>query len=204
MKNFNSRSSHSHHGSKRHELVQHTNSHGLQALTHTYIKTVTTTLCQAPAQLLQNLESNFILKVPEKESKPLTRRKPLIAYISIAKYKLLATILSQRSYLPCPWAIVWPYVFEVGIRTLPRQTKTSWRSYVHGDGNQTLTLQHWWEARLAKSARAASDPLSYRPPHISISCIKILYMLLFLSFLPEPAASMLHVALIWPSRLTGR
>ena len=26
---------------------------------HTYINNVTTTLCEAPAQLLQNLESNF-------------------------------------------------------------------------------------------------------------------------------------------------
>ena len=31
---------------------------------HTYTNTVATTLCQATAQLLQNLESKFILKVP--------------------------------------------------------------------------------------------------------------------------------------------
>ena len=29
---------------------------------HTYINTATTTLCEAPAQLLQKLESNFCLK----------------------------------------------------------------------------------------------------------------------------------------------
>ena len=32
---------------------------GSHAFTHTYIHIVTTTLCEAPAQLLQNLESNF-------------------------------------------------------------------------------------------------------------------------------------------------
>ena len=48
MKTFNSRGSHGHLGSKC-------------AFTHTlYINTVTTTLCEAPAQLVHNLESNFI------------------------------------------------------------------------------------------------------------------------------------------------
>ena len=32
---------------------------------HTYINTVTTTLCEVPAHLLQNLESNVFLKLPE-------------------------------------------------------------------------------------------------------------------------------------------
>ena len=55
------------HGSKRRELAQHAHTRGSHAFTHsdTYINTVTTTLCEASAQLLQNLESNFILKVPE-------------------------------------------------------------------------------------------------------------------------------------------
>ena len=59
MKNFNRRSSHDHHSSKRHKLVQHVHSRGSQAFTHTfYINTVTTTLCEAPAQLLHNLETD--------------------------------------------------------------------------------------------------------------------------------------------------
>ena len=53
-----------HHGSnsKRRELAQHVLSRGSHAFTHTltYINTVTTTSCEAPAQLLQNLESNFL------------------------------------------------------------------------------------------------------------------------------------------------
>ena len=54
MKNFNRRSSHGNHGSKRRELAaQHAHSHGSHAFaSHTYIDTVTTTSCEAPAQLL--------------------------------------------------------------------------------------------------------------------------------------------------------
>ena len=52
MKNFNGRSSHGHLGSKRRELAQHTHSSESHAFTdsHTYINTVTTILCEAPAQ----------------------------------------------------------------------------------------------------------------------------------------------------------
>ena len=66
-KNFNRRSSHGHHGSKRRELAQAAHSHGPQAFTHTLTSTQvrTTALCEAAAQLLQNLESNFVLKVLE-------------------------------------------------------------------------------------------------------------------------------------------
>ena len=39
MKNFNSRDSHGHHGSKRRELVQHGHSHGSHAFTHTVTST---------------------------------------------------------------------------------------------------------------------------------------------------------------------
>ena len=63
MKNFNRCSSPGHHGSKCCELAQHAHSRGSHAYTHT--NTVTTTLREALAQLLQNLDSNFILKVPE-------------------------------------------------------------------------------------------------------------------------------------------
>ena len=53
MKNFNRRSSHGYRGSKRRELAQHAHSRGSRAFTHTlYINTVTTTQCEAPAQLL--------------------------------------------------------------------------------------------------------------------------------------------------------
>ena len=41
------------------ELAQHVYSRGSHAFTHTYINTVTITLCEALAQLLQNLESNL-------------------------------------------------------------------------------------------------------------------------------------------------
>ena len=60
LKYFNRRSSpHGHHGSKHRELAQHAHSLGLRAFTHAqfYINTVATTWCEAPAQLLQNLES---------------------------------------------------------------------------------------------------------------------------------------------------
>ena len=57
MKKFNRRSSHGSHGSKRHKLAQHALSRGLHA--HTYINTVSTTLCKAPAHLLQDLETNY-------------------------------------------------------------------------------------------------------------------------------------------------
>ena len=52
------RSSHGHHGSKRRELVQHAHSRGSHAFTHTLTSTqlVTTTWCEGPAQLLENLE----------------------------------------------------------------------------------------------------------------------------------------------------
>ena len=56
--NCNSRgSSHSHHGPKRRELAQHAHWRGSHAFAHAL--TSTSTLCEAPAQLLQNLESNF-------------------------------------------------------------------------------------------------------------------------------------------------
>ena len=59
-KNFNRRSSHGHHCSKRRELAQHAHSRWSHAFTHhTYLNTVTTTLRKAPAQQLQNLESIF-------------------------------------------------------------------------------------------------------------------------------------------------
>ena len=58
--NFNGRNSHGNHGSKRRELAQHAHSHGSHAFTHTlYINTVTTTWCEAPAQLLHHLEWMF-------------------------------------------------------------------------------------------------------------------------------------------------
>ena len=65
MKNFNRRSSHGHHGSKRHELAPHALTWIAHIHSHTYMNTVTTTLCEVPAQLLQNLESILILKVPQ-------------------------------------------------------------------------------------------------------------------------------------------
>ena len=60
-KNFNRRGFHGQHGSKRRELAQHAHSRGSHAFTRTliYINTVITTLCQAPAQVLQNLKSNL-------------------------------------------------------------------------------------------------------------------------------------------------
>ena len=54
MKNFNRRTSHGHYGSKRRKLTWIARIHS-----HTFINTVKTTLCEAPPQLLQNLESNF-------------------------------------------------------------------------------------------------------------------------------------------------
>ena len=58
MKNGNRRSSHGHRGSKRRELaVTRTLTWIARILSHTYINTVITTLCEAPAQLLHNLES---------------------------------------------------------------------------------------------------------------------------------------------------
>ena len=63
MKNFNRCSSHGDQGSKRSELAQHAPSFGLHAFTHTLTWThlLTTTLYKAPAQLLQNLESIFLI-----------------------------------------------------------------------------------------------------------------------------------------------
>ena len=55
IKNFNRRSSHGHHGSKRRELAQNAHSRGSYALLD--INTVRTALCEAPGQLLHNLES---------------------------------------------------------------------------------------------------------------------------------------------------
>ena len=52
-KNFTRRSFHGHHSSKRRELEQHAFAHTLQ---HSYSHV---TFCEAPAQLLHNLESNF-------------------------------------------------------------------------------------------------------------------------------------------------
>ena len=54
MKRFNRRNSHGQHGSKRRELAQHAHSRGSHPFTHTlnHINTVTTRLCEAPAQLL--------------------------------------------------------------------------------------------------------------------------------------------------------
>ena len=51
-KNFNTLDSHGDHGAKRRELAQHIHSHGSHAFTHTLNDTVTTTWCEALAQLL--------------------------------------------------------------------------------------------------------------------------------------------------------
>ena len=61
MKEFNRRSSHGHHGSKRRELAQHAHSRVSQAFTHALTSTQLhpTMLCEAPAQLLLNLKSNL-------------------------------------------------------------------------------------------------------------------------------------------------
>ena len=58
-KKFNKHSSHDQHGSKRSKLVQHIHSCLSHAFTHT--SAVTTTLCKAPAQLLQIEESDLYL-----------------------------------------------------------------------------------------------------------------------------------------------
>ena len=82
MKNFNRRSSHGHHGSKRHKLAQHAHSRGSHTFTHTlYINTVTTTLCETPAQLLQILEWNFYFDgyLREEEQTGAPREKPQTA-----------------------------------------------------------------------------------------------------------------------------
>ena len=49
---------------KRRELAQHAHSQAWIARihSHTYINTVTTSLCEAPTQLLHNLESNFLFE----------------------------------------------------------------------------------------------------------------------------------------------
>ena len=59
--NFNRHSSHGHHGWKCHELAQHAQLTWIAHIihSHTDINTVTTMWHEAPAQLLQNLESNF-------------------------------------------------------------------------------------------------------------------------------------------------
>ena len=59
INNFNRRSSHGHHGSKCCELAH---SRGSHTFTHTL---TSTTLCQAPAHLLQNLESKQKFKLAE-------------------------------------------------------------------------------------------------------------------------------------------
>ena len=68
MKNFNRRSFHGGHGSKRRELAELTRTLTWVARihSHTYINIIRNTWCEAPAQLLQNFENrSFILKVPE-------------------------------------------------------------------------------------------------------------------------------------------
>ena len=65
MMNFTRRSSRGHHGSKRRELAQHAHSTWIAPRifhSRTYIDTVTSTLCEAPALLLQNLEYNCICR----------------------------------------------------------------------------------------------------------------------------------------------
>ena len=48
-----------------HTPVDRTHSLTTQLHQHSYINTVTTTLCEAPAELLHNLESTFWGKVPD-------------------------------------------------------------------------------------------------------------------------------------------
>ena len=52
MKKFYKRDSHGHHGSKRRELAQHILTWIARIHSHSYINTVTTTWCEALAQLL--------------------------------------------------------------------------------------------------------------------------------------------------------
>ena len=79
---------------------------------HTCINTVITTWCEAPAQLLHNLESNFFFE--DTWGRGSKQKTPdSLAAIGI-------TYERRKSNVP--------------------------------DGNWILTLQHWWYARLAKSA----------------------------------------------------
>ena len=66
MKNFNTRSSHGHHGSKRRELAQHAHSRRSHALTHTLAPTQLQpryAKCQLSYYIIWNQICN--LKVPE-------------------------------------------------------------------------------------------------------------------------------------------
>ena len=63
MKHFNRRSSQEHLMAQSAVNWRNIHSRGSHAFTRTHTTTVTTTLCEAPAQLLQNMESNFYFEV---------------------------------------------------------------------------------------------------------------------------------------------
>ena len=63
MKNSNRRSSHGHRGSKRRERAHHAHLHGSHAFTHTLTPIqYTTTLCEAPAQLITEFGIEFFFR----------------------------------------------------------------------------------------------------------------------------------------------
>ena len=80
MKNFNG---HGHHGSKRSKLVQHALTWIARIHSHTYINTVTTTWCEAPAQLLQKFGIDFYFEGTwGRGSKPeYPEKKQLVSHI---------------------------------------------------------------------------------------------------------------------------
>ena len=123
MKNFNRRRSQGHHGSKRRELAQHAYSHGSHAFTHTLdINTVTTTLCEASAQLLHNLESNFNFQgTSGRGSKPEVPRKTTTDSMPANQYHILEEKiqLPRRELNPHPPALV---ISSPGQERTPRLT----------------------------------------------------------------------------------
>ena len=104
MKTINRRSSHGHHGSKS---IERTLTWIARIHSHTFINTVTTTLCEAPAHILQHFKLNFILKVPDGGggwgANRSTRRTPPTACPLISS--LCSTGSSEEDYPPditCP------------------------------------------------------------------------------------------------------
>ena len=63
---------------------------------HTYINTVTTAWCEAPVQLLQNMESNFMLKVSEGGGE--NRSTRIVVVGAAAAVVVVVVVISAASF----------------------------------------------------------------------------------------------------------
>ena len=92
MKNFNRRSSHGYHGSKRRELAQHAHSHGLHTVTSTQLQS----RCAKHQLSYYSIWNQIIiLKVPEEGGANRSTREKKTDSLPANRYRILEETIQR-------------------------------------------------------------------------------------------------------------